>query len=437
MNPSTIRRFVMSFPILFVLLTFGACNAALEEQAIQAKITDATDKVYDEIVSIRRDIHQHPELSGSESRTAALVAEHLKSCGLEVRTNVGGNGVVGILRGNTEGPIVAYRADMDALPQRIREDVPFQSATPGIAHACGHDVHTAVGLGVASVLSSLRDDLSGTVVFYFQPSEENVEGAQKMIGDGAMNDPAPEAIFAIHVAPTEIGRMVTNPGVGLPGLVRFTIRLTGSGDLQKAAAALADSIRRIGTVSYPESPDQWESAFDLPFEKDGPYSSFLLAMAWTNKATSARERSVSGFFKASGEEEYEQARAETRTMVAALETRGIKGEIESNKILPDMFCDKELAMWAIDPLESILGEESVLTAQTSIPFFGEDFAFFLERIPGVMFFLGASNTEQGILALPHSPTFGVDEEAIRVGVKGISNVIARYLMNPPERANGD
>lgn len=231
------------------------------------------------MIEIRRDIHSHPELANQESRTAEIIARNLRSYGLEVRTEIGGHGVVGILKGANKGTVVAYRADMDALPMDIQEDVPYRSQSAGIAHACGHDVHTTLGLGIARVLSSLRDELPGTVVLIFQPAEETIEGAQRMIQEGVLSDPRPEAIFAVHVVPVEVGKVVTNPGVGLPGT--------------------------------------------------------------------------------------------------------------------------------------------------------EDFAFFINEVPGVMFFLGASNPDTGIMALPHSPFFQVDEGAIPVGIKTMSNVLASYLLAPP------
>jgi metal-dependent amidase/aminoacylase/carboxypeptidase family protein len=409
-----------------------------EQEPIEKRITEEASRIHDESVQIRRDLHQHPELSDMESRTARLVAERLRSYGLEVRTDVGGHGVVGTLRGNGDGPVVAYRADMDALPQEIDELVPFKSTSAGVSHACGHDVHTAIGLGVARVLSSLRGYLPGTVLFLFQPAEETTGGAKRMIAEGVLENPRPEAIFAVHVAPVETGGIITNPGVGLPGMEQLTIRLTGA-DAVVAAAALVDSIRAIGTVHYPESDEEWARYFGALFQPDSFLSSFVLAMASVDPVISAmahgdrliREATVRGSLKASGAGEYERARALIQRTLAGLEAQGITSSMESAKVLPDMFCDEKLATWAAEPLEAVLGRQSVFHAANSFPFFGEDFAYFLQRVPGAMFFLGASNAEKGISALPHSPAFGVDEDTIRVGTVGMSNVIAQYLLESP------
>ena len=422
------HTFIVLIVVLTICVSYG-CNTESKQAQIERRIVEKANNINEELVEIRRDLHRNPELSGQESRTAKIITERLKSFGLEVRTNVGGHGVLGILRGEKNGPIVAYRADMDALPQDIQEQVAYGSAKPGVSHACGHDVHTAIGLGIAQVLSSLKDELHGTIMFIFQPAEETVEGAMQMIAEGVLSNPIPEAIFAIHVVPIEVGQIVTNPGVGLPGLDNFTIKLKGAENLQDIAEALADSIRALGTVHFPESSEDWIRSVYALFEENSDFSSFILAIAWTEEGSTKKERIVRGFFKASGEEQYNKARALTQKALSYYERQDISCEIKFEKVLPDMFCDKELAEWAIDPLTAILGEQSVLQAYNSLPFFGEDFAYFLQQIPGVMFFLGASNTDKDITALPHSPSFGIDEKAILVGVKGMSNVIVQYQLN--------
>jgi metal-dependent amidase/aminoacylase/carboxypeptidase family protein len=414
----------------------SAADSMPGSPSLETRIVEQTDSIYAEAVRIRRDLHMHPEVAGSEVRTARIVADWLRTTGLEVRTGVGGHGVVGILRGAKDGPVVAYRADMDALPQEIEEQVPFTSATPGVSHACGHDVHTAVGLGIARVLSSFRAELPGTVVFLFQPAEETVEGAMKMIADGALDDPAPEAIFAVHVAPVESGTIVTNPGVGLPGIEQFNIKMTAAGDvepadLEAAASRLAESIGAIGTVQYPEGPEEWQSQVAALLDRDTSLKSFILALAWLNEPASPDERAVGGFFKCSGASEYNRAKARLQELISELESAGIASEIQMEKVLADMICDERLATWAIEPLQAVLGQGAVLRAHASLPFFGEDFAYFLQQTPGVMFYLGASSAEDGIVALPHSPGFAVDEKAIRAGIQGMSSVIVHYLLSPP------
>ncbi len=167
------------------------------------------------LIEIRRDLHRHPEVSGAERRTARVVATRLRALGLEVRTGVGGHGVVATLRGGRPGPRVAIRADMDAVADDAPDPVAFRSLTPGLRHVCGHEVHTTVALGVAEALAPLRADLTGTVVFVFQPAEERADGARAMLADGAFADGRPHAIYAFHCAPLEVGTIGTKPGTML------------------------------------------------------------------------------------------------------------------------------------------------------------------------------------------------------------------------------
>jgi hypothetical protein len=217
---------------------------------------------------------------------------------------------------------------------------------------------------------------------------------------------------------------------------QFTIRLAGADDLGAAAAALVGSIRAIGTVHYPDSDEEWARYFGALFQPGSFLSSFVLAMAWVEEGPSPEEVTIRGFLKASGVGEYERARALIQDALTDLNAQGLSTSMESAKVLPDMFCDEELANWAAEPLAAVLGREAVLHAVNSFPFFGEDFAYFLERVPGAMFFLGASNAAKGLSALPHSPTFGVDEDAIRVGTVGMSNVIVQYLLERPGAGGG-
>ncbi len=169
--------------------------AAPPTEAINARL----EELRDDLIELRRDLHRHPEIAGQEERTAKVIAERLKKLGLEVTTGVGGHGVVAVLKGGQPGGVVGFRADMDAtlsmMPDPVAE---IASVTPGVRHICGHDVHVAVGVGVAEALAALRDELPGTVKFLFQPAEENATGAKAMVADGALGAPTPEAIFTVH-----------------------------------------------------------------------------------------------------------------------------------------------------------------------------------------------------------------------------------------------
>jgi metal-dependent amidase/aminoacylase/carboxypeptidase family protein len=373
------------------------------------------------MIQVRRDLHAHPELAGAETRTAGIIADRLKAYGLEVRTGVGGTGVVGVLRGRSARPVVAYRADMDGLLQNLAEDVPWRSTSSGVAHACGHDVHVAVALGVAEVLSALKSDLPGTVVFLFQPAEETIEGAKRMIAAGAMDTPRPDVVFALHVAPFDAGLIATTPGVGLPGLERFTVRIKGATSSAEIANDLLSAIRTAGTVRFPGGPADWQRILaDLQTR-----GSALARFAWVNAAfdsSSAGEHVIRGSVKASGEDEYTRVLDLVRSRAADLERQGTACTVASERVLPDVRSDAALGEWAVGPLGEAVGPTSVVTIPNSLPFFGEDFAFYLQKSPGVLFWLGG-----GSRALPHSPAFQVDERAIGTGIVAMANLVTETL----------
>lgn len=390
------------------------------------RMSARAEALRDDLIGVRRDLHMHPELSGQEERTAGVVAARLRGLGLEVETGVGGHGVVAVLRGGREGPVVAYRADMDAVASEVVGDPPYRSQVEGVKHVCGHDVHVAVGLGVAEAMAAVRDDLPGTVKFLFQPAEEEAAGALAMIGDGVLEDPAPQAIFAVHTAPFEVGTVGAGPGVGLSGLEQFEIRLAGEGDLDALAAEALEALRPVSTVPSPS--DDFLAAFTAMMEaltvEDGPLAEFVYSQQWLDgSASEPGQRVVRGFVRASGAEAYERARREIRQAAEA-----VGGElIFSDQRLPDMHSDPELVAAAIPAIEAVIGEGRFTRIHASAPYFGEDFAFFQQQIPGAMFFLGAANAEKGITARNHFPDYDVDEEAVLVGVEAMASVLLDYL----------
>jgi len=403
-------------------------KAIANQPSIVKRIAEEADKIYDEIVEIRRDLHKHPELSGKEERTSGVIAKQLKSMGLEVTTNVGGYGVVGLLHGKPGGPVVAYRADMDALPQNIREDVPYKSVNKGISHACGHDVHVTVGLGIAKVLSAMKDEFSGTVKFIFQPAEENIQGAKAMLADGVLENPKPDYIFAVHVAPLEAGQIATMPGGGLPGGEQFAVTLSGNENLKKATSTTLKAIHAMSTVSFPRNMEEYEKIMKATLQKESFLTDFIFAMARKDAKQSSDEKTViTGILKAAKPDGYTRAHEQLNKALSDLDQYNITHEVKFGDSFPAMICDEEIAMESITPIEAILGKGSVIVAYGMIPFHGEDFALFLQKIPGVMFYLGGSNTPEGIIAAPHSPVFCVDEHALLVGIKGMTSLITHYL----------
>ncbi|MCP3978418.1 MAG: amidohydrolase [bacterium] len=379
-----------------------------------------------DLIEVRRDLHRHPELAGEEVRTAAVIARRLESLGLKVRTGVGGHGVVGVLRGELPGPVVAYRADMDAMASTAPDPVDFASQTPGVRHICGHDMHVTVGLGIAEVLAANRAHLAGTVKFLFQPAEENAEGAKAMIADGALEDPSPEAIFAVHSAPLPTGQFGSRPGMMLPGLDIIKITLTGDGDLRAAAEACSNVIAGVSTTAslapdHEKNDDPMDAAMDPgAFISAGALSSEPAGDGWT----------VSGMARASSEPMHARAKSGIEKGLAALELDSIEYKlVYMERAIAPVNNDADLVARADELFRSIGGEAAVLTLEETTPFFSEDFAFFQEVVPGALFFMGVSNEKENIVGMPHHPMFVADEAAIAVGVKNMSLVLVDFLEN--------
>jgi metal-dependent amidase/aminoacylase/carboxypeptidase family protein len=391
-------------------------GSAQETVARSERMTSALDSAREHLISIRRDIHRHPELSGEEERTSTLVAERLRSLGLEVSTGIGGHGVVGILEGGKPGPVVAYRADMDAVRDASPDAVPFRSVVPGVRHICGHDIHTTVALGVAEALAAVRDELRGTVKFVFQPAEENIRGARAMIADGVLENPAPQAIFAVHTAPLEVGQIGYVEGLGLPGLDIVTVRVSGGDDPGAAARAIAELVSGVSTVGPPGS--------------GGPVGDdFIWANASARPDPGGEGWVVRGSVKASSDAAYARAREEIREGLEEHGQDGTRAELaDRNMVLPDMVNDIELVRASLKPLRGVLGADNVIESGPT-PYFGEDFAFYQQSIPGAMYWLGVSNSEEGTVGMPHSPAYVADEEAIIVGARAMSAVLVSYLDN--------
>lgn len=367
--------------------------------------------VRSDLVALRRDIHRHPELSGQERRTAATVAGRLSALGLEVRTGIGGHGVVGVLEGGRPGPVVAYRADMDAVHSNAPDPVPFASETPGVRHICGHDIHTTVALGIAEGLASIREQLPGTVVFIFQPAEENIQGAQAMIEAGALADPTPAAIFAVHSAPLEVGQIGSVEGLALPGLDRVSVTVRGAGTSEDAARAYA---RAIGAVS---------TGTDVAPED------FVAVMVGRPRATPDRgDWMVTGMVRAGSADARARARREIERGLTAIRIDGVSFELDyQEQVLPDMVNDPDLVRSTLGAIRSAVGSENLLEINQVTPYFGEDFAFFQQRMPGAMYWLGVANAELGYVGMPHSPDFVADEDAIFVGAKAMAALLLDFL----------
>jgi amidohydrolase len=395
-------------------LGIGVAPARAQRPELVDRMNHRLESAREELIDVRRDIHRHPEVSGREERTAGVVAAQLTSLGLEVETGVGGHGVVGILRGGRPGPVVAYRADMDAVYSDAPDPVPFASETPGVRHICGHDIHTTVAVGIAQAMTAIRDDLPGTVTFIFQPAEENVQGAGAMIAAGVLEDPIPEAIFAYHSAPLQVGQIGSVEGLALPGLDRFTVTLIGDGELEAAARAFAGTAASLSVMDDPDAP---------------PDDYVRVMLAGPRPDTDADGWLVTGAVRAGSSAARARTREGMEAAVAELRRGGVAAELDyqDHAVVPDMVNDPELVRGTLEAIRSVVGPDNLLEINQVTPQFSEDFARYQQHIPGAMYWLGVANSALGYNGMPHSPAFVADEEAIFVGARVMAAVLLDYL----------
>ena len=414
----------------------SAMTATVSADALGA----AVDAVMPRVIEWRRDLHQHPELGFAEHRSAALIAEHLRALGLEVRTGVAKTGVIGVLRGGRPGRTVALRADMDALPVRETTGLPFASTATGeymgqtvpVAHACGHDAHMAMLMGAAEVLAGMKDQIAGTIVFVFQPAEEGAPpgepmgGAALMLHEGALDDPRPEAIFGLHVTPGLPGTIAYRPQGFMAASHRVDIRLTGRQthgawpwkgvDLIAVAAQVVNTVNTLTARTV--DPTTTPTVFTIATIDAGVRYNIIPAEA-TMSGT------MRTFDVAQQADLAEPARAAIQHVAQAY---GAEAHVELHQNGALVYNDPELSAWLAPVLEGAAGEGRVdpATPPTTI---AEDFSFFQQAIPGVFYHLGASadGVDPALSPPNHSPEFDVNEKALPVGVRAHVLTALRFL----------
>jgi metal-dependent amidase/aminoacylase/carboxypeptidase family protein len=392
----------------------------------------------DELIELRREIHRHPELAGAERKTAGLVADQLRAAGLEVTTGVGGHGVVAVLDGSADGPTVAYRADMDAVDTRSNVlgfprsdrvfDKGFASRVPDVAHLCGHDLHTAIGVGAARTLAQGSAPVRGRLVFVFQPAEEPLQGARAMLETGLVQRLAPREFYALHCAPFPAGTIAVSPGCGLPGLDHIRMVLP-AGD----AAAVTAEVARLGTVGYPQSIADYHARFQAVLEPETAASiqESVCVDQWSEQTPDVQPV-ANVLLRVWPQERFPELRARVERLAAAA---GGHVEFPADPF-PAMVNSAELSTAAGRYLSTAFGPESVLWTRASWPFNSEDFALFLNEAPGAMLYLGVADAETGMNGAPHAPDFAADERAIGHGVRAMAGLLTDRLAARPTGGDG-
>ncbi|MDX2150362.1 MAG: amidohydrolase [Bryobacteraceae bacterium] len=411
-----------------ILIAFASVAAA-QPAARRDRIAQTVDALRPTLVETRRDFHMYPELSNREERTSRVVAEKLRALGLDVKTGIAKYGVVALLKGGKPGPVVALRADMDALPITETLDVPYKSKNVGVKHACGHDVHMAVALGVAETLTKIRDQIPGTVKFIFQPAEEGPPpgepgGAPQMIKEGVLDNPRPAAIFAFHAsALLERGQIGYNPGPLLASSDTFTIRVKGKG--------VHGAYPHMGLDPMPVAAEVIQALQTIRSRRIEASQPLVLTLGRIQGGTRfnivASEVVIDGTLRTLNEGVREQAKSLMRQILTGVgQAHGMPVELQfhddGNPVTAN---DPPLTNSTLPELEAVLGKGNAVKVEPQMG--AEDFSYFQKQIPGVMYWLGIANKQRGITAMIHTADFDADEDALAVGVKAMSNVLLDWL----------
>jgi amidohydrolase len=419
-------------------LSWLAAAPALAQPDYAGVIDAAATAIADEVIAWRHDIHAHPELGNREVRTAGLVADHLRSLGFdEVRTGIAHTGVVGILRGALPGPVVALRAEMDALPVTERTGLAFASTVRttyhgqevGVMHACGHDTHVAMLMGVAEILSRMRTEIPGTVMFVFQPAEEGPPegedgGASLMVREGVFDDPRPDAIFGLHIGPRDLGTLYYAKGPMLASADVLKIKVIGK---QTHGASphrgidpivvAAQIIMGLQTIHSRQIDTREAVVISIGSIHGGirhniiPDEVDLVGTVRTHKA-----------------EVRDDVRARiARTATRIAESAGARAEVSWGDGVPVAYNDPALVEAMLPTLARVAGDGHVAPTPAVMGY--EDFAYFQQQVPGMFLFLGARppHLTKDEAAPNHSPLFVVDESAFTLGVRTLASLALDFL----------
>ena len=430
-----LRQTMRPLSLIALALALNSVAHAAEPQPApvqridRAAIDRAAAELRPRLVEWRRDFHRHPELSNREERTARVIAERLRALGLdEVRTGVGKHGVVALLKGAHPGPVVAVRADMDALPILETLDVPYRSVNAGVKHACGHDVHMTVELGVAEILTRLRDRIHGTIKFIFQPAEEGAPpgeegGAEFMIREGALETPRPAAIFGLHVMPNiEVGQIGYNSGPTMASSDRFTITIRGK---KVHGAYPHDGIDTI--VVAAEAVTALQTIRSRRINTMEPLVITIGSIHGGNRFNIiADEVKLEGTMRTLNEEVRTRAIELMRqTLGGVTSAYGASFELEFGHNNPVTFNDPALVEATIPTIRRVVGERNLISPRPQMG--AEDFSRYQQVIPGFFYYLGVGNKAKGITGMIHTPEFDVDEDSLVIGVRVMANVLLDYL----------
>ncbi len=394
-----------------------------EERVCEMEIKKQIRELQDELINLRRDFHMHPELGFEEFRTNKVVSEYLTGCGLEVET-VAKTGVVALLRGGLPGPTVMLRADMDGLPVREENEVPYKSLNEGKMHACGHDGHMAMLLVAAKILSGMRQDIAGNIKFVFQPNEEDA-GARIMINEGVMENPKVEAVFGIHLwTPLKSGQLGIAGGAVMAAHENFQLKIKGKGghsgtpqtaiDPILTAAGVIQAVQMIQTREI----DVLKPTLIIFGKIQGGTAPNIIP------ASVEIEGSIRYLYDGNDDSEEQPKRRLERVIQRTCEAYRADYELKFIPSNPPLINDEALADMVRRVGEQIVGSERI-APYVCMP--GEDFAEFQREAPGVFYFIGVGDKEKETEYPHHHPRFNIDEDMLGLGVEMHVRTALNYL----------
>lgn len=389
----------------------------------QADFNTEAEALRQRLVAWRRDFHRHPELAFEERRSAKIIADRLRELGYEVETGVGNTGVVALLEGQRSSPVVMARFDMDALPVTEANETEYASQNPGVMHACGHDGHMAMGLGVATLMAKHGDEMAGTLKLVFQPAEEGANGAEAMVKEGVLENPRPDVVLVTHLWNEKpLGTVDVSPGPVMAAAEKWTCRVRGEGghgalphqtvDPIVAASHIVTALQTV--VSRNVSPLETAVVTVGTFEGGDAFNVI------------PGHVDLSGTIRTYSSEVREKVLRRVRQLIQGVAAaHDATADLEITHLTPAVVNDAQVTEVVRAAAEAVVGPQGVSSGERTMG--SEDAAFFTQELPGCYFFLGSANQERGLDAPHHNPRFDFDEDALPIGVAVLMRAVAHYL----------
>ena len=385
---------------------------------------DIDQALRQQLIAWRRDFHVHPELGFEEHRSSGIIADELRALGYQVQTGIAHTGVVGLLRGSEPGPVIMARFDMDALPITEETGAEYASQTPGLMHACGHDAHMAMGLGVATLMAQRKSETKGTLKLVFQPGEEGMNGAELMVKEGVLENPRPDVFLATHVwNDMPAGIVDVTPGAVMAAAEKWACTIHGEGghgavphQATDPIVATAQVISALQTIVSRNTSPLDTAVVTVGSVHGGDAFNVIPPLVELN-----------GTVRSYSPQVREMVLRRMREIIEGVAAAcGARAELEIVPLTPAVINDEQITQITREAAQAVVGPEHIASGERTMG--SEDAAFFMQEIPGCYFFLGSANAERGLNAPHHNPRFDFDEEVLGTGVAIMMRTLAHFLL---------